>query len=206
MSADAPGSANPSGAGERRLRIGVLGSGEGSNLRAILAAITAGTLQADIAVALSDQAGSRFLETARTSGIPALHVDGGPDPRRFGDSGQKEIAEHLQRADVDVVVLIGFMRILKEPTLSLYAGRIVNVHPSLLPKYKGAHAPRLAIEAGDSETGCTVHLVTAEIDSGAILAQATVPILPGDTPDLLHLRIKEQEHRLLPQVLADWKK
>lgn len=188
----------------RRLRIGVLGSGEGSNFQALLSAITAGTLPADIVVALSDQGGSRFLQIARDAGVPAIHVDGGPNPKRFGESGQKEIAEHLQRAQVDVVVLIGFMRILKEPTLSQFAGRIVNVHPSLLPKHKGANAPQLAIEAGDAETGCTVHLVTAEVDAGRILAQATVPVLPGDTPEKLHARIKEQEHRLLPQVLAEW--
>ncbi|MBB5039428.1 phosphoribosylglycinamide formyltransferase [Prosthecobacter dejongeii] len=192
--------------GAGRLRIGVLGSGEGSNLRAILAAITAGALQADISVALSDQADSKFLQIAREAGVPAIHVDGGANPRRFDDAAQKEIAEHLQRAQVDVVVLIGFMRILKEPTLSLYADRIVNVHPSLLPKHKGANAPQLAIEAGDTETGCTVHLVTAEIDAGRILAQATVPVLPGDTSEKLHARIKDQEHKLLPQVLAEWKK
>lgn len=189
-----------------RLRIGVLGSGDGSNFRAILSAITSGNLQADVAVAISDQSGSRFLQTAREAGIPAILVDGGPNPRRFDDAAQKEIADHLQRARVDVVVLIGFMRILKEPTLSLYADRIVNVHPSLLPKHKGANAPQLAIEAGDAETGCTVHLVTAEIDAGKILAQASVPVLPGDTPETLHLRIKEKEHKLLPQVLAEWKK
>jgi|GEM_PF-22779 len=193
-------------AGGDRLRIGVLGSGEGSNFRAILAAITSGQLRADIVVAISDQAESRFLQVAKEAGIPAIHVDGGSNPRRFGDAAQKEIAEHLQRAQVDVVVLIGFMRILKEPTLSLYADRLINVHPSLLPNYKGANAPQLAIEAGERETGCTVHLVTAEVDSGRILAQATVPILPGDTPLTLHARIKEQEHRLLPEVLAGWKK
>lgn len=193
------------GAGDR-LRIGVLGSGEGSNFRAILAAITAGTLEADVCVAISDKADSRFLQTAKEAGIPAIHVDGGPNPRRFNDAAQKEIAEHLQRAQVDVVVLVGFMRILKEPTLSLYADRIVNVHPSLLPKYKGANAPHLVIEAGEAETGCTVHLVTAEIDAGRILAQAQVPVLPGDTPVTLHARIKEQEHKLLPKVLAEWKK
>lgn len=189
-----------------RLRIGVLGSGDGSNFRAILSAITAGRLNADVAVAISDQGSSRFLQTAREAGIPAIHVDGGPNPRRFDEAAQKEVADHLERARVDVVVLVGFMRILKEPTLSLYADRIVNVHPSLLPNHKGANAPQLAIEAGDTETGCTVHLVTAEIDAGKILAQATVPVLPGDTPEVLHLRIKEQEHQLLPQVLAEWKK
>jgi phosphoribosylglycinamide formyltransferase-1 len=105
---------------------------------------------------------------------------------------------------VDVVVLAGFMRILKEPLITAYSGRIVNVHPSLLPKHKGANAPQLAIEAGDTESGCTVHLVTAEIDAGLTLAQARVPVLPGDTPEKLHARIKAEEHKLLPQVLAKW--
>lgn len=197
--------AEPTGSAAR-LRLGILGSGDGSNFRAILAAISAGTLQADVAVALSDQGSSRFLATAREAGVPAIHVDGGPNPKRFNDAAQKEIAEHLQRAQVDVVVLVGFMRILKEPTLSLFAGRIVNVHPSLLPLHKGANAPELAIQAGDAETGCTVHLVTAEVDAGRTLAQARVPVLPGDSPETLHQRIKQQEHRLLPQVLAEWKK
>lgn len=192
-------------ASKGRLRIGVLGSGEGSNFRAILAAITAGQLEADVVVAISDNADSKFLHTAQAAGIPAIHVDPGTHPRRFGDAAQKEVADHLQRAQVDVVVLIGFMRILKEPTLSLFADRIVNVHPSLLPKHKGANAPELALQAGDAETGCTVHLVTAEIDAGKTLAQATVPIVAGDTPEKLHARIKEQEHRLLPQVLSEWK-
>ncbi len=193
------------GAGDQ-LRIGVLGSGEGSNFRAILDAISSGALKAEISVAISDQADSRFLQIAREAGISAQHVDGGENPRRFSDAAQKEIAEHLQRARVDLVVLIGFMRILKEPTLTIYQDRIVNVHPSLLPKFKGANAPQLAIEAGESETGCTVHLVTAEIDAGRILAQARVPIQSGDTPDSLHARIKKEEHKLLPQVLAEWKK
>ncbi|SKA89470.1 phosphoribosylglycinamide formyltransferase, formyltetrahydrofolate-dependent [Prosthecobacter debontii] len=195
-----------SDASKGRLRLGVLGSGEGSNFRAILAAITSGQLEADVAVAISDVADSKFLQTARSAGIPAIHVDPGSHPKRFGEAAQKEVADHLQRARVDVVVLIGFMRILKEPTLSQYSGRIVNVHPSLLPKHKGANAPQLAIEAEDCESGCTVHLVTAEIDAGRILAQASVPILPGDTPEILHSRIKEQEHRLLPRVLSEWKK
>jgi formyltetrahydrofolate-dependent phosphoribosylglycinamide formyltransferase len=106
---------------------------------------------------------------------------------------------------VDVVVLAGFMRILKEPVISAYSGRIVNVHPSLLPNHKGANAPQLAIEAGELETGCTVHLVTAEIDAGRTLAQARVPVLPGDTAETLHQRIKTEEHKLLPKVLNEWR-
>ena len=187
------------------LRLGVLGSGEGSNLHAILDAIDSGRLNAEIAVAISDQADSRFLQIAKEAGISAVHVQGGHNPRRFLDAAQAEIAGHLQAAEVDVVVLIGFMRILKEPVLSLYAGRIVNVHPSLLPKYKGANAVQMALDEGELETGCTVHLVTDEIDAGRILAQAKVPILVGDTAAILHQRIKKQEHQLLPQVLAEWK-
>jgi formyltetrahydrofolate-dependent phosphoribosylglycinamide formyltransferase len=192
------------GGGPRRLRLGVLGSGEGSNLRAILAAIEEGRLDAEIGVAISDQSESRFLQIARAAGVSAIAVDGGSNPRRFAEAAQKELAEHLQRAGVDVVVLIGFMRILKEPTLSLFKDRIVNVHPSLLPRHKGADAPRQALESGDTESGCTVHLVTAEVDGGRILAQASVPILPGDTAETLHARIKVEEHRLLPEVLARW--
>ncbi|MDZ4290014.1 MAG: phosphoribosylglycinamide formyltransferase [Prosthecobacter sp.] len=191
---------------DRKLRLGVLGSGDGSNFQAILKAIQAGALQAEVALALSDQHYSGFLQIARAAGVHVQYVDGGPNPRRLSEAAQKEIAEHLQRANVDVVVLTGFMRILKEPVLSTYQDRIVNVHPSLLPKYKGANGPQLAIEAGDTETGCTVHLVTADIDAGRILAQAKVPILPGDTPAILHARIKQEEHKLLPRVLAEWKK
>ncbi len=187
------------------LRIAVLGSGEGSNLRAIIAALQSGALNAEIALTLSDQADSNFLKIARASGLPAQFVDGGSNPRRLSDAAQKEIFEHLERARVDVVVLAGFMRILKEPVISAYAGRIVNVHPSLLPNHKGANAPQLSIDAGDRETGCTVHLVTAEIDAGRILAQAKVAVLPGDTAETLHARIKIEEHKLLPQVLNEWR-
>lgn len=187
------------------LRIAVLGSGEGSNLRAIIAAIQNHTLNAEIVAALSDVAESPFLNLAREAGVPALFVDPGSNPRKLGDAAQKEIFEHLERVRVDVVVLAGFMRILKAPVISAYAGRIVNVHPSLLPKHKGANAPQLALEAGDAESGCTVHLVTAEIDAGRILSQAKVPVLAGDTAETLHARIKLQEHKLLPQVLHEWR-
>jgi len=188
-----------------RLRLAILGSGEGSNLRAIISAVQSGTLDADIVAAISDQEHSNFLKLAREAGLPALFVDPGSHPRRLGDAAQKEIFDHLERARADVVVLAGFMRILKEPIISTYADRLVNVHPSLLPKHKGACAPQLALAAGDTEAGCTVHLVTAEIDAGRILAQARVPVLPGDTPETLHARIKVEEHHLLPRVLSEWR-
>lgn len=189
----------------KKLRLAVLGSGEGSNLRAIIDAIQSSALMAEIAVTLSDQVDSNFLKIAREAGLAAQFVDGGPNSRRLSDAAQKEIFEHLERARVDVVVLAGFMRILKEPVIGAYQGRIVNVHPSLLPNHKGANAPQLAIDAGDRETGCTVHLVTAEIDAGRILAQAKVAVLPGDTAETLHARIKIEEHKLLPRVLNEWR-
>lgn len=192
-------------ASESKLRLAVLGSGAGSNLHAIIAAIEDGKLRAEIAIALSDQAESRFLQIAREASVPALFVDGGENPRKLSDAAQKEIFEHLERARIDVVVLAGFMRILKEPVISAYAGRIVNVHPSLLPKHKGANAPQLALDEGELESGCTVHLVTAEVDAGRILAQAKVPVRIGDTAEKLHARIKLEEHKLLPQVLNEWR-
>ena len=193
------------GQGAGRLRIAVLGSGAGSNLRAIISAMQNGRLEADIAAVISDRPDSNFLKLARDGGFPVHFVDPGTNPRKLGDAAQKEIFEHLERARVDVVVLAGFMRILKEPVISAYSGRIVNVHPSLLPRHKGANATQLAIDAGDREAGCTVHLVTAEIDAGRTLAQARVPVLPGDTAETLHARIKTEEHKLLPQVLNEWR-
>ena len=187
-----------------RLCLGVLGSGVGSNFQAILKAIQNGTLDAEVAIAISDQADSPFLETARAAGIHAQFVNPGANPRRLSDAAQKEIAEHLQRAGVDLVVLAGFMKILRAPVLDAFSDRVINVHPSLLPRHKGADAPQQALDAGDAESGCTVHLVNAEVDSGRTLAQARVPVLPGDTAETLHARIKEAEHKLLPGVLAEW--
>lgn len=188
------------------LRLGVLGSGRGSNLRAILAAIQDLVLDAEIVIAISDQGDSEFLKIAKAAGLPAHQVHGGANPNRFDDEAQKKVARLLQEAAVDVVVLTGFMRILKSPVLDAFPDRIVNVHPSLLPAYKGANAVQDALDEGELETGCTVHLVNAEVDGGRILAQARVPIYVGDTAAVLHDRIKEQEHKLLPQVLAEWRR
>jgi formyltetrahydrofolate-dependent phosphoribosylglycinamide formyltransferase len=188
------------------LRLGVLGSGEGSNLRALIRAIHDHVLDAQIVAAISDHADSGFMKLARAEGLPVHHVDAGNNPRRFDDEAQKKVLQLLQDAGTDVVVLTGFMHILKEPVLSAFADRIVNVHPSLLPAYKGATAVQDVLDEGELETGCTVHLVNAEIDAGKILAQTKVPILIGDNVQQLHARIKEQEHILLPKVLAEWKR
>ncbi len=190
---------------QRPLRLAVLGSGKGSNLRALIQAIESKALFAQIVAAFSDVENSAFLRIAREAGVPAQHLNPGDHPRRFDLEAQHELVSRLREAEVEVIVLAGFMRILKSPVFDAFEGRIVNIHPSLLPDYKGATAVRDALAAGDSETGCTVHLVTPEIDSGRILAQARVPILPGDDEASLHARIQEQEHRLLPQVLASWR-
>lgn len=187
------------------LRLGVLGSGVGSNFAAILRAIKLGELDAEVAVAISDVEDSGIMRLAKEAGIPAIFVDPGPFKTKLGEAAQKEICEYLQRHRVDVVVMAGFMRLLKDPALSAFKDRIVNVHPSLLPKFKGLDAPQQAIDEGEIETGCTVHLVNEQMDSGRILAQETVPIQIGDTAAELHERIKEREHRLLPKVLAEWK-
>lgn len=195
----------PDGDAPGRLRLGVLGSGEGSNFKAILASIKEGSLAAEVVCVISDNDGSGVMKEARAAGLPAFFVNPGEHPRRFPDSAQKEVCEHLQRARVDVVVLAGFMRILKEPALSEFQGRIINLHPSLLPKFKGSNAVQRAIDDGEIETGTTIHLVNAEVDGGRILAQAKVPIKIGDTAAIVHKRIKKAEHELLPQVLREWK-
>lgn len=194
------------GNGPEKLRIGVLGSGHGSNFEAIQRAITNGSLDAEISVVISDVASSRILARASALGVPAVFVDPGSHPNKLPASAQKEICDHLQRHQVQVVVLAGFMRLLKEPILSEYRNRIVNIHPSLLPKYKGRNAWEQALEAGDTEAGCTVHLVNEDLDGGKILAQKAVPILAGDTSETLYQRVQEMEHLLLPQVLGEWRK
>jgi formyltetrahydrofolate-dependent phosphoribosylglycinamide formyltransferase len=187
------------------LKIGVLGSGRGSNFEAILSAIRAGTLNAEVCVVISDVKDSRILKLAESAGVPAVFVNPGDNPKKLPPDAQKEISDHLKRAGVEVVVLAGFMRVVKAPILNDFADRIVNIHPSLLPKYKGVAAWAQALEAGELETGCTVHLVNQDIDAGEILAQEVVPIHIRDTPETLHARIQEKEHALFPKVLNEWR-
>lgn len=187
------------------LRLGILGSGQGTNFEAIQRAIDDGRLNAEIAVVISDVEGSRLLAKARESGLSRVFVDPGPNPRMLPQEAQEEIYEQLKAHEVQVVVLTGFMRVIKDPLLSGYRDRIVNIHPSLLPKFKGKAAWVQALEEGEVETGCTVHLVNEEIDGGKILAQAKVPIHIGDTADDVFYRIQAEEHLLLPEVLNNWR-
>lgn len=191
-------------AGPRRPRLAVLGSGKGSNFRAILGAIREGRLQAEVAVVISDVPGAGILDLAREAGLPHLVVDCGKRRARIDAAGSKDLVDRIRASGADLVILAGFMRILEEPVLGAFPGRILNLHPSLLPKYPGKDAWVQALQAGEKEAGCTVHLVTAEVDAGPILKQARVLVEPGDTADTLYARIQEQEHRLLPAAIEEY--
>lgn len=184
------------------LILGIIGSGKGSNAATILREIEAGRLAARVGVVVSDLADAGILELARTHGVPAVCLP----PSRFKTKLEPELEHHLVAVlrdhGVNLVVLAGFMRLLKQPMVEAFPRRIINIHPSLLPKYPGLAAWRQALEAGESETGCTIHHVDLGMDTGTVIAQATVPILPGDAPQSLHARIQEAEHRLYPQVIT----
>ena len=183
--------------------LGVLGSGRGSNFAAIRDAIASGSLAASISVVVSDQEDSLILELARKESIPTIVLRKGRFRTWLEPDIEEELAQTLRRFRVDLVILAGFMRVLKGPFLTAYSGRILNIHPSLLPAFKGKEAWKQALEAGAVETGCTVHWVEPEVDSGPILGQARVPILSDDTPERLHARIQEAEHRLYPEVIQN---
>ena len=184
-----------------KIKLGVLGSGSGSNMQAILDAIDEGSLSAEIVLVLSDNPDAYILERAQKAGIPTEVIDCLGYSTRFPDSSQRAVAEKLKSLGVDLVCLAGFMRLVKQPMLDVFPERILNIHPSLLPKYPGLNTHARAIAAGDAAAGCSVHEVTDELDGGPILGQARVPILSGDTPETLAARILPWEHQLYPAVL-----
>lgn len=184
------------------MRLAVLGSGKGSNFRSIVDAIAAGRLDAEIRVVVSDVEDSGILALARERGIRAEFVAPGPFKTKLEPAAEERVVALLQERDVELVVLAGYMRMIKAPLLQAFAGRIINIHPSLLPQFPGLEAWKQALAAGVSETGCTVHWVDAGMDKGAVLAQRRVPVFPGDTPESLHARIQAQEHELYPEVLS----
>lgn len=183
-------------------RLGILGSGSGSNMQAILDAIEAGTLQAEIALVLSDNPDGYILTRAQEAGIPHQIINCQGYASRFPENAQRQVAEALLEAEVDLVCLAGFMRLIKAPLLEAFPNRILNIHPSLLPAFPGLEAWTQAVGAGATESGCTVHLVDAGMDTGPIVGQSSVPVLADDTPATLHARIQEQEHRLYPECIA----
>jgi phosphoribosylglycinamide formyltransferase 1 len=187
---------------ERKFRIGVLGSGKGSNFVAIADACVAGTVPADVALVLSDVAEAGILARARERSIPARFLPPGKFRTKLDEQAERDYVEALRAAKVDLVVLAGFMRVLKDVFLQAFAGHIINIHPSLLPSFPGLAAWEQALAHGVRVTGCTVHYVDAGVDSGPIISQQTVPVLDDDTAETLHQRIQAVEHALYPQCVG----
>jgi len=185
----------------KRLGLGILGSGKGSNCRAILESIRTGTLSAEARVVLSDVLDAPILEIARQFSVPNAYLPPGQFRTRLEPDAEAELVQMLRDAEVELVVLAGFMRVLKSPMLEAFSRRIINIHPSLLPKFPGLEAWKQALDAGETVTGCTVHYVDEKIDHGDIIAQLEVPILPNDNSESLHARIQIAEHELYPTVI-----
>jgi len=183
------------------MKLGVLGSGKGSNFAAILRAIQAGDLAAEPVIVISDVPGAGILKLAEEAGIPTATLNEPRYKTRLSPEVEEELVTLLQNAGVELVVLAGYMRVVKSPLLEAFPGRVINIHPSLLPNFRGLEAWRQALEAGAAVTGCTVHYVDDDVDTGEILAQAEVPVLPGDTAESLHARIQVAEHQLYPAVI-----
>lgn len=183
---------------QAKLPIVVLISGSGSNLQAIIDAASR-DLPVEIRAVISNKADAFGLERAKQAGIETVVIDHTLyDSRQAFDT---ELSRVIDQFEPGLVVLAGFMRILSDDFVHHYAGRMLNIHPSLLPKYKGTRTHARAIEAGDHEAGCSVHFVTPELDAGPVLLQAKVPILAGDTPETLAARVLVEEHRIYPEAI-----
>lgn len=182
------------------LKIAVLASGRGSNLAALLAAKDRGELPAAFALVISDRANAGALQLAKAAGVPTLALD----PRRYPDrrSFDHDLFAHVDASGVDLLVMAGFMRILDGDALLPWVGRMINIHPSLLPKYRGLHTHRRALEAGDTQHGASVHYVTAELDGGPVIAQVRVNVEAVDDENTLAQRLLPLEHQLLTRVVA----
>jgi phosphoribosylglycinamide formyltransferase-1 len=185
-----------------KLRVGVLGSGKGSNFVAIADACATGRVPAEVALVLSDVQQSGILAHASERNILARFIEPGKFRTKLDDNAERAFVEDLQRARVDLIALAGFMRVLKGEFLRTFEGRIINIHPSLLPSFPGLEAWKQAFDYGVKVTGCSAHFVDAGVDSGPIIAQQTVPVLDSDTPDSLHHRIQIAEHELYPKCVA----
>ncbi|WPM32769.1 phosphoribosylglycinamide formyltransferase [Hydrogenobacter sp. T-2] len=181
------------------MNLGVLVSGRGSNLQAIIDAIEAGKLNDSISMVISDKEGVRAVDRCLKHGIPYRVIK--RKDFRSKEEFEKALVEALKEAEVDLVVLAGFMRILSATFLGHFPMKVINIHPSLIPAFQGMHAQRQALDYGVKITGCTVHFVTEELDNGPVIAQACVPVFPEDTEESLSERILHHEHRILPQVI-----
>ena len=188
----------------KSLPIGILGSGKGSNCRAILERIRSGDLTAETRLVVSDVLDAPILDMAREFGVANAYLPPGRFRTRLEPAIEEQLVKMLRDAGVELVVLAGFMRVLHEPMLKVFPRRIINIHPSLLPKFPGLESWKQALVAGETVTGCTVHYVDEQIDHGRILAQKEVRILPNDTAESLHARIQVLEHELYPAVIAEF--
>lgn len=184
----------------RRLRTGVLISGRGSNMMALAEAARQPDFPAEIACVISNQADAKGLDFAARHGIATEVIDHKAYPSR--EAFDEALDQSLRAHGVEIIALAGFMRVLTAGFIDRWPGRMLNIHPSLLPAYKGLHTHERALADGALRHGCSVHLVTAELDGGAVLLQAEVPVLPGDTPATLSARVLAEEHKIYPQALA----
>ena len=184
----------------RKLRTAVLISGRGSNMMALVEAARAPDYPAEIVGVLSNRADAKGLEFAAANGIPVAVISHRDFTSR--EAFEAALDARLRSMKVELIALAGFMRVLSAGFIARWEGRIVNIHPSLLPAYKGLHTHERALADGAVEHGCSVHLVTAELDGGPVLRQARVPVLAGDTPDTLAARVLTAEHRIYPEALA----
>jgi len=180
------------------LRLGVLASGSGSNLQSILDAAAGGVLDAEVAVVVSDNPEAFALERARRAGVQAEAV---PLDGTTREDHDRRMVEVLRRHGVDTVALAGYMRLVSPTLLQAFPGRVLNIHPALLPSFPGVHIHGQVIEHGVKFSGCTVHFVDEDMDTGPIVIQAVVPVRDDDTPDTLAARILREEHRIYPQAL-----
>ena len=183
------------------LKLAVFGSGSGSNYQAIAEAIADGRLNARIACVISDVKDAYILERARKQGHPAIYIDCAPFKTKLDGEAEQRAIEIIKQHGGNFIALAGFMRIVKPGLLNAFAGRIINIHPSLLPAFPGLDAGRQALESGAEETGCTVHFVDGGIDTGPIICQRKVQVLPSDTVETLMNRIHQQEHVAYPEAL-----
>src|SRR6266550_888306 len=188
----------------KRLPIAILGSGKGSNCRAILERIRSGDLTAEARVVISDVLDAPILDIAREFSVVNAYLPPGQFRTRLQLQAEEELVEILRQAGVHLVVLAGFMRVLHAPMLEAFPRRIINIHPSLLPKFPGLEAWKQALAAGETVTGCTVHYIDDKIDHGQIISRREVAILPHDTPESLHARIQIAERELYPAAIAEF--
>jgi phosphoribosylglycinamide formyltransferase 1 len=183
-----------------RLKLGLMASGSGSNVEAIAQTIAQGELNADIQVVVYNNPEVKVAERADRLGLPKVLLNHRQFPSR--EALDQAIVETMQAHQVDWVIMAGWMRIVTQVLIEAFPGRVLNIHPSLLPSFPGAHAIEQALAAGVKITGCTVHHVELQVDSGPIIIQAAVPVLPNDTAETLHQRIQLQEHRIYPMAIA----